>query len=233
MRLSRLWPGLACLAAALLLCACASPSSSSSSSAPSASSSSGASTSGCQYTLDSLIAVQASVQTETEPSTAEQTVSPGRHQPLVCGTTVTVTGPSAEAIAKFGAQGTCRLQPLGHQPGSIISRDPSGDLLTLNSGELICTVPGPIAHPSLVQCPAGSVAMQPGAQLQMFCVPGASFVVSVLRGSAQVIDQEGHPHAVPAGQKLYFDFQVSAFKTAKANLSQLKSIFSKLAAESG
>jgi len=226
MRLSGLWVGLACLAAALLLCACASSSSSSSSSGPS--------TSGCQYASDSLIAVQASVQTETaQQPTTEQTVGPGQHQSLACGTTVTATGPSAKAIAKFGAQGTCQLQPFDNQPGSIISRDPTGYLLTLNTGELICTVPGPIAHPSLVQCPQGSVVMQPGAQLQMYCVPGSSFVVSVLRGSAQIIDEEGHPHAVPAGEKLYFDFHKGAFEMAKANQSQLKSIFSRLAAESG
>jgi hypothetical protein len=230
MRRSRL---LVCLAAALLLCACGSSSASSASSASSSpSSSSGPSTSSCPHT-DLLIAVQASVQAEAPQSTVERTISPGKHQPLTCGTTVTAAGPSGRAIAKFGVQGICQLQPFDNQPGSIMSRDPKSDLLTLNTGELSCTVPGPINHPSLVQCPNGSVAIHRDAQLQMFCVPGASFVVSVLRGSAQIIDLQGHPHVVSAGQKLSFDFSNGAFVPGKANISQLTSIFSSLAAESG
>jgi hypothetical protein len=239
MRLSRLpdCPAfLACLAAALLLCACgsSSPSSSSSSlSSSSSSSSSGPSASGCPYSSDSLTAVQPSVQASAPQSSVNQTVSPGKHERLACGTTVTVAGPSGTAIARFGSQEKCQLQPFDGQPASIISRSPTPDLLTLNSGELSCTVPGLINHPPVVQCPDGSVVIHRGAQVQTICVPGATFVVSVLQGSAQIIDKEGHSQPVSVGREFYFDFQKDAFEMAKANVSQLKSIFSRLAAESG
>jgi hypothetical protein len=217
MGLSRLLARGVCVAAAVVLCACASTTSSSSSSSPSSSPSSSRSASKCPYASDSVTAVKALVQVEAVGSTVEQTVSPGKSEPLGCGATVTVS-PSGTAMAEFGSQGGCQLQEFGGQPGSLTSRDPAADLATLNSGYLRCTVNGSVSSPHSVQCPNGSVVTQ-NTKLVVICEPGTTFEVAVYRGSARVFDKKGNHQLVPAGMSASLDIKDGAFRPAKANFT--------------
>jgi hypothetical protein len=192
MRRSRLLTCSAYLAATAALCACgSSSSSSSSSSSPTPTSSS------CQYASDTVVAESPVVEVGTHHITTEKTL------PLACGTTLTVAG-SGTAQATFGSQGLCDLQPYQNQPASMISRDPRGDLLNLLSGQLTCSVPGPLNLPAeVVSCPNGTVTARQ-AQWYEFCAPGQAFTVTVGLGVVRMTGSNGEFREVRKGHAMAY-----------------------------
>jgi hypothetical protein len=202
MRHSRLLTRFVCLAATAALCACGpSPSSSSSSPTP---------TRSCQYTSDSVIAESPVVEVKSPGSTAPQRISKDTSLPLACGALLTVVQ-SGSAQATFGTQGLCQLMQYEHQIASLVSRDPAGDLLTLQAGHLTCTVSGPVSlPPSVVQCPFGKVVAQ-RAQYFDICAPDSVFIVAVHQGTVRVIRPNGKTLEVESGQEWAFDFSTGAF----------------------
>ena len=168
MRHSRLLTRSVCLATTVALCACGSSSSSSSSS-----SSPTPTQSPCQYTSDSVVAESPVVDVLPPGSKAPQPVSKDTSLPLACDTLLTVVK-SGSAQAMFGSQGLCQLTQYQGQLARLISRDPDGDLLTLQAGHLTCSVNGPVSlPPSTVQCPYGKVIAQ-RAQYFDICAPTQS-----------------------------------------------------------
>jgi hypothetical protein len=203
MRHSRLLTRSVCLAATAVLCACG-PSSSSSSSSPTPGRPS------CQYTSDSVIAESPVVEVKPPGSTAPRRISKDSTLPLACGTLLSVAQ-SGSAQATFGAQGLCQLMQYEHQAASLVSRDPAGDLLTLQAGHLTCTVNGPVSlPPSAVQCPFGKVVAQ-RAQYLDICAPDRAFIVAVRLGAVSVIRPNGKRLEVESGQEWAFDFSTGSF----------------------
>lgn len=130
--------------------------------------------------------------------------------PLACGTTLTVAH-SGTAQARFGSQGLCQLNSYQNQPSSMISRDPDGDLLTLRTGQLACSVPGPFSLPAdVVNCPNGTVAARQ-AQWYEFCAPGQPFTVTVHLGAVRMTGANGQSREVAKGHALAYDFSTGAF----------------------
>jgi hypothetical protein len=202
-RHSRLLTRSACLAVTAALCACGPPS-------PSSSPTPTPDRSSCQYTSDSVIAESPVVEVKPPGSTAPQRISKDTTLPLACGTLLTVAR-SGSAQATFGAQGLCQLTQYEHQAASLVSRDPAGDLLTLQAGHLTCTVNGPVSlPPSAVQCPFGKVVAQ-RAQYFDICAPGRAFIVAVRLGAVSVIRPNGKTLEVESGQEWAFDFSTGSF----------------------
>jgi hypothetical protein len=198
MRRSRLLTCSAYLAATAALCACASSSSSSSSSSSPTSTSSS-----CQYASDTVVAENPVVEVGTHRIATEKTL------PLACDTTLTVAR-SGTAQTTFGSQGLCELQPYQNQPASMISRDPRGDLLTLRTGQLACSVPGPFNLPAeVVNCPNGTVAARQ-AQWYEFCAPGQAFTVTVRLGAVRMTGSNGEFREVKSGHAVAY-FSTGAF----------------------
>jgi hypothetical protein len=212
MRHSRLLTRSVWLAVTAALCACGpSPSSSPSSSATPTRSS-------CQYTSDSVIAESPVVEVKPPGSTAPQRISKDTSLPLACGALLTVVQ-SGSVQATFGTQGLCQLTQYEHQTASLVSRDPAGDLLTLQAGHLTCTVSGPVSlPPSIVQCPFGKVVAQ-RAQYFDICAPDRAFIVAVHLGTVSVIRPNGKTLEVEPGQEWAFDFSTGTFSRVPPRFS--------------
>jgi hypothetical protein len=205
MRHSRLLTRSVCLATTAALCACGSASSSSSSS-----SSPTPTRSPCQYTSDSVVAESPVVDVRPPGSKAPQPVTKDTSLPLACDTLLTVVK-SGSAQATFGSQGLCQLTQYQGQIARLVSRDPDGDLLTLQAGHLTCSVNGPVSlPPSTVQCPYGKVIAQ-RAQYFDICAPDPVFIVAVHLGVVHVISANGKSLEVESGQEWAFDFITGAF----------------------
>ena len=196
MRLSRFLTCCACAATVTLLCACGSSSSSTTAST--------ATSSACAYTSDSVTAESPVVKVSPPGSNVAYTVSQHATKPVSCGTTLTV-GQSGTAQAQFGGQESCQLMQYNEQLASLTTRTPSFDLLTLNSGQLWCSINLPIEVPNTVTCPYGTVRAQSG-QWYEICASDPVFEVAVYRGSVQVTDTKGQSTSVLAGHEVYFDF---------------------------
>jgi hypothetical protein len=208
MRLNRLLTRSACLAATLALCACASSSSASSS----ASSSVTATRASCQYRSDSVVAEKPVVEIQPPGSTA-QPIGTQKSLPLACGTTLTVRSEFGAVQATFGTQGSCQLTQYQNQPASLVSRTPAVDLLTFQSGDLACTVNGPVVLPlDVVKCPYGEVEARQAQYFDLCADP--VFIVGVRLGSVNIIGPNGITQEVEAGAEFAFNFSSGAFRRA-------------------
>jgi len=219
MRLSRFLTCCVCAATMTLLCACGSSSSSTTAST--------ATSSACAYTSDSVTA-ESPVVKVSPPGSPAAYVSQHATKPVSCGTTLTV-GQSGTAQAQFGAQESCQLMQYNQQLASLTTRTPALDLLTLNSGQLWCSINLPIAVPNTVTCPYGTVRAE-SAQWYEICASDPVFEVSVYRGSVQVTDTKGQSTSVLAGHEVYFDFAAGVLKPRQPDfLPADKQIFRALA----
>ncbi len=146
---------------------------------------------------------------------------------MACGTLLTV-GQSGNAQATFGAQGLCTLQEYQHQPASLVSRAPNGYLLSLQTGDLTCSVNGPVSlPPGTIKCPYGKVLVIQRAQFWEKCAPDPVFQVAVHMGAVEVTGPNEVTTTVAAGSAVAFDFSTGAFSPPGSALfiNEQKAIF--------
>jgi hypothetical protein len=139
----------------------------------------------CQADTDSVTPGRSPL-TQILPSSAPTPSTITTQARLTCGTTLSVTR-SGVAVATFRNEATCQLMRLGGaRVGTLISREPTGTLFSLNAGQVWCRDLTSQPEQALI-CGTGPVNLTMINTLwTATCASDHVFHVAVYRGSVQV-----------------------------------------------